>query len=56
MNYRENEQPDRDTYVCIKANKFFLIYEWVENRFVFRDKVHEMLCSNYMDANLYSVY
>lgn len=56
MNYRENEQPNRDTYVCIKANKFFLIYEWVESCFVFRDEVHEMLCSNYMDANLYSVY
>jgi len=56
MYYRTNEQPDRDSYICIKANKWFLIYEWVDNSFIYRDRVHEMLCGNYMDVKLYSVY
>ncbi|MGB4465095.1 MAG: hypothetical protein WBI55_03100 [Eubacteriales bacterium] len=56
MQYRASEQPERDSYVCIKANSWFLIYEWVKNSFMYRDKVHEILCGNYIDAKLYSVY
>jgi len=56
MEYRVKEQPDNDTFLCIKANQWFLIYEWTSNGFVFRDSVHEMLCGNYRDARLYSLY
>ena len=56
MEYREKVCPNRDTYMCIKANKWFLIYEWEKEQFIFRDKVHEILCSNYIDVRLYSVY
>jgi len=56
MQYRASEQPKRDTYICIKANTWFLMYEWVKNSFMYRDKVREILCGNYIDVKLYSVY
>ncbi len=56
MEHRDKSCPNRDTYMCIKANKWFLIYEWEKDQFIFRDKVHEILCGNYLDVRLYSVY
>ncbi|MFI3238916.1 MAG: hypothetical protein R3Y47_12970 [Lachnospiraceae bacterium] len=51
-----NSKTIKDTFVCIKVNNDFLIYEWVDMTFKYRDKVNEILCSNYLDARLYSVY
>ena len=56
MEYRTEKQPSKDTFICIKNNKWFLIYEWTSNGFVFRDNVHEILCANYRDVKLYSVH
>ena len=56
MEYRKKKCPNRDTYICIKANTWFLIYEWKKEQFIFQDSVHEILCGNYSDAKLYSVY
>jgi len=56
MEYRDMERHSRDTYLCIKANTWFLIYEWEKGQFIFRDKVDEIMCGNYKDAKLYSVY
>ena len=56
MEYRVKEQPDWDTFICIKANQWFLIYEWTSEGFIFRDRVHELQCRNYMDTKNYSLY
>jgi hypothetical protein len=56
LNYRTEEQRYKDTYICIKANKYFYIYEWDGAQLVFRDSVHEILCRTYLDVKLYSVY
>ena len=56
MNYRAKEQPTKDTFLCIKSNQWFLIYEWTSSGFVYRDRVNELLCGNYRDAKLYSLY
>ena len=56
MNYRNNEENNYDTFICIKSNNDFLIYEWANNKFNFIDKVSEFLCSNYRDVKLYSLY
>lgn len=56
MSYRSNEQNNHDTFICIKSNSDFLIYEWTNNKFNFIDKVSEFLCSNYRDVKLYSLY
>ena len=56
MTYRDKEQPKRDTFVCIKVNEYFGIFEWIDGGFLLRDTVHEMLCANYRDAQTYSVY
>lgn len=56
MDFRTEAQPHKDTFICIKANKWFLIYEWTDKGFLFRDKVNEAQCMNYMDAKSYSIY
>ena len=56
MEYRVKEQPHMDTFVCIKVNEYFGIFEWKNGEFILRDAVHELLCGNYRDAKLYSVY
>ena len=48
--------PGRDTFLCIKINSNFIIYEWYANKFVYRDKVPDILCTTYRDVKLYSVY
>lgn len=56
LEYRTQERPDKDTYICIKVNENFLIFEWVENKFICRDIVNELLCSTYRDYKLYSFF
>ena len=56
MNYRTEEQPNFDTFICIKVNKYFFIYEWTTKGFVFRDQVHEIFCGNYLGVKQYFIY
>lgn len=54
--YRKQKCPDNDTFICIKVNENFLIFEWVEYAFVYRDSVNELLCATYRDYKLYSFF
>lgn len=54
--YRDDLDLQKDTYLCFKINKYFYILEWVERHCIIRDRVDEILCANYRDAKLYSVY
>lgn len=54
--YRDELKLGKDTFLCIKVNKYFEIYEWKEKKFVYRDRVHEYLSANYLDLKSYSVY
>lgn len=56
LDYRDKNCTEKDTFVCIKADNWFLIFEWVNKKFLFRDKINELLCGNYRDAKTYSVY
>lgn len=56
MRYRDQEHLGKDTFLCIKANQWFLIFEWTPEGFVIRDRVHEVQCGNYRDIRLYSLY
>lgn len=56
LEYRTSVQGARDTYVCFKANSYFLIFEWDGSRLVYRDRVHEVFCGNYRDAKSFSFY
>lgn len=54
--YRKQKYSDKDTFVCIKVNEYFLIFEWENDSFVYRDRVNELLCSAYRDYKLYSFF
>jgi hypothetical protein len=56
LEYRDELDLKKDTFVCFKINDYFVILEWVNKNFVIRDVVDELLCANYKDAKLYSVY
>lgn len=56
LSYRKQKYPDKDTFVCIKVNEYFLIFEWSDNGFVYRDSVNELLCPAYRDYKLYSFF
>ena len=56
LKYRDEQCGNVDTFICIKVNQFFLIFEWSNQQFVFRDKVNDILCTNYRDIKTYSVY
>lgn len=56
LSHRSKVCPNYDTFVCIKINTDFLIYEWNRYALIYRDKVSEYLCANYMDAKKYSLY
>ena len=56
LTYREELEFGKDTFLCIKVNDYFEIYEWVNKNFVYRDKVSEYLSANYLDLKRYSVY
>lgn len=54
--YRGQQRPNKDTFICFKVNEWFYIFEWVEDTFVYRDKVNELLCPAYKDYKLYSFF
>lgn len=56
LTYRKQKCPDKDTFICIKVNESFLIFEWIEDTFVYRDSVNELLCATYRDYKLYSFF
>lgn len=54
--YRDELGLQKDTFVCFKINEYFVILEWVDEHLVLRDRVDELLCANYRNIKLYSVY
>ena len=54
--YRDELKIDKDTFLCLKINDYFEIYEWRTPKFVMVDKVSEYLSGNYRDLKTYSVY
>lgn len=56
LNYRDELDLNKDTFVCFKINDFFAILEWVDKHFILKERVSEFLCVNYRDAKTYSVY
>lgn len=56
LNHRKEKVPDKDTFICVKVNEYFLIFEWVGQAFIYRDRVNELLCSSYRDYQLFSFF
>ena len=56
LTYRDELELGKDTFLCIKVNDYFEIYEWVDKKLVYRDKVSEYISANYLDLKRYSVY
>ena len=54
--YRDELKLGKDTFLCLKINDYFEIYEWRTPKFVMVDKVSEYLSGNYRDLKTYSVY
>ncbi len=54
--YRDELGLQKDTFICFKINEYFVILEWVDKHLLHRDSVNELLCANYRNAKLYSVY
>ena len=44
------------SFLCLKINDYFEIYEWKKQKFIRVDKVSEYLSANYRDLKTYSVY
>lgn len=56
LKYRDELVLEKDTFVCIKVNEKFLIYEWKDKKMILCDEVHQCLCTNYIGLKEYSVY
>lgn len=56
LTYRDELELGKDTFLCIKVNDYFEIYEWIDKKLVYRDKVSEYIFANYLDLKRYSVY
>ena len=56
LSYRKQRYPDKDTYVCIKVNEWFLIFKWEEYGFACCDIINEAVCSTYSDYKLFSFF
>lgn len=56
LEHRTKKRPDKETYLCIKINENFLIFEWFEDHFIYRDTVIEYLCSAYRDYKMFSFF
>lgn len=54
--YANSTIKSKDTFLCLKINDYFEIYEWRTPKFVMVDKVSEYLSGNYRDLKTYSVY
>lgn len=56
LTYRDELELGKDTFLCIKVDDYFEIYEWVDKKLVYRDKVSEYISASYLDLKRYSVY
>ena len=56
LTYRDELMFGKDTFLCLKINDYFEIYEWKKQKFIRVDKVSEYLSANYRDLKTYSVY
>lgn len=56
LSYRDGLSLDKDTFVCFKINRYFVILEWTGKSLVVKDAVDDLLCANYRDLKTYSVY
>ena len=56
LTYRDELNLGKDTFVCIKVNSEFEIFEWKNGKLEYRDRVSEYLSSNYLGLKAYSVY
>lgn len=56
LTYRDGLMFGKDTFLCLKINDYFEIYEWKKQKFIRVDKVSEYLSANYRDLKTYSVY
>ena len=56
LTYRDVLMFGKDTFLCLKINDYFEIYEWKKQKFIRVDKVSEYLSANYRDLKTYSVY
>ena len=56
LTYRDEMKLGKDTFLCIKVNRYFEIFEWIIKKFVHRDSVPEYMSANYRDLKAYSVF
>ena len=56
LSYRKEKVSNRDTYLCVKVNEYFLVFEWFDEKFIFVDGVHELLCSSYLNYKPYAFF
>jgi len=55
LNYRTSLGLEKDTFICIKVNENFMLYEWNDSELVLREEIHEYLCTNYMGLKTYAI-
>ena len=56
LTYRDELGLQKDSFVCFKINRYFVILEWTGESLVVKDMVDDLLCANYRDLKTYSVY
>jgi len=56
LKYRDSLLNNKDTFICVKINEEFIIFEWYGQDLKCVDKVHELFCPTYRDIKLLSVY
>ena len=56
MKYRQQEQPEYETYLCVHVNACFMIFQWVQDSFVFVDRIPEICSSSYMEYKQFALY
>lgn len=56
LTYRDELGLQKDSFVCFKINRYFVILEWAGESLVVKDMVDDLLCANYRDLKTYSVY
>jgi len=56
LSFRDELSLNKDTFVCFKINRYFVILKWTGKSMVVRDTVDDLLCANYRELKTYSVY
>ena len=56
LTYRDELGLQKDSFVCFKINRYFVILEWAGESLVVKDMVDDLLCANYRGLKTYSVY